>query len=142
MLTMAVAVGWVVVPTLMLALIGVLLAVSVIAWSALPSLEKAINAAIRIDNPSPVLALVQKETPRHQVMALHRAILSLWSNYQRPLAIRLIRATAQAHSDHPLIQYWIDEALAAEPHLAMNVFDSIFIRAHYRSNTHATAIGA
>jgi hypothetical protein len=62
----------------------------------------------------------------------HGAIGFLWSNWQRPLAARLVREYAQVCPDEKLCQYWLRQVLEVEPSAAREAFDEPFLAHFYR----------
>jgi hypothetical protein len=61
-----------------------------------------------------------------------QAILALWNNWQRPLAVHLVKEFAEKHSSEKICQYWLKQVLEVEPLESQKAFDKRFLTAHYR----------
>ncbi len=68
------------------------------------------------------------------------AIQYLWRNWQRPLAIRLIKAYAFEFSEERICQYWLRQALEIEPSVARMNFDDEFLRTYYQPEVAKTCV--
>lgn len=109
------------------------MAVVLVIWKAMgPSLNSAANRAVKEGKVDPLLKAIGRLRSSAQPDAFNGAIRQLWDDYQRPLAIPLIRALVQQHSDAPIAQYWLRQVQEVEPELASESFDREFLEAHYQ----------
>lgn len=71
--------------------------------------------------------------PRPQQSAFYqKAIGFLWENWQRPLAISLVKEFCGSFSDEKICQFWLKRAMEVEPGEARKVLDDRFLETHYR----------
>lgn len=64
-------------------------------------------------------------------MHYQKAISSLWEDWHRGLAIRLIKVFAVGYSDEKICQYWLRQAMEVEPDLAASIFDKEFLEQYF-----------
>ncbi|PJB37426.1 MAG: hypothetical protein CO108_21210, partial [Deltaproteobacteria bacterium CG_4_9_14_3_um_filter_63_12] len=63
--------------------------------------------------------------------AFNQAVKQMWDQYERPLAVDLIKRCANFVSTSSIGQYWIRQVLEVEPELADEAFDSDFLATYY-----------
>lgn len=114
-------------------------AVLAVIWRVLaPSLDRAVNRAIKDQDSGPLIDAILRMGEGSQPDAFNHSIRRLWDDYQRELAIPVIRSLVENHSDEKIAQYWLDQVRGVEPELAKEAFDQEFIDAHYRPQVAAT----
>lgn len=117
--------GWLVV-------LGVVVAVLALqAWAALP-VERGLRAALASRDLAPLRQALERVRPRSRPTAYNHAIRRLWDGYERELAVQLVQSLAAAHPDSLIAQYWLKQALTAEPALAQRLLPAEFLAAHYQ----------
>jgi hypothetical protein len=102
-------------------------------WSRLaPSLAGLVRQAARTGDLGPVLDAIEKKRPAARPTAFNYAIRLLWDRYERRLAMDLVRELAARHGDARIAQYWLRQALTAEPEISRTVLSRAFVAEHYR----------
>jgi len=110
-----------------------------ILWRVLaPSLDRAVARAVAQEDVQPLVDAILAMSPGAQPDAFNHAIRRMWDDYQRPLAVQVVRALAQHHSQASIAQYWLRQVQGVEPELARDLFDREFLEAHYRPEVAAT----
>jgi len=125
-------------PTWLWITLGVLV-VLVTLWRVLaPTLDRAVERAIKAQDADLLVTVVRQMGPGAQPDAFNHVIRRLWDAYQRPLTVPLIRALAEHHAESQIAQYWLDQIQGVEPELARQAFDRGFLDAHYKPQVAAT----
>jgi len=70
--------------------------------------------------------------PQRQSAFYQKAIGFLWENWQRPLAISLVKEYCGRFSDEKICQFWLKKAMEVEPVESRKVLDEHFLETHYR----------
>ena len=97
-----------------------------------PAMAGWLKEAVESDDISGLVQRIKEQPARARVEMFQRAISTLWSEWHRPLAIRLIRAFAEDNSEEKICQYWMKQAAEVEPAVVAKVFEPDFWKAHYR----------
>ena len=119
-------------PILVLLLVAGVLVVLLIGKLFAPSLDPAIELALKGGETEPLLKRIEELRPGARPDAFNRAIRRLWDEYQRERAIPLIRALVVAHGDARIAQYWLEQVRTVEPELAQASFDEAFMAEHHK----------
>ena len=102
-------------------------------WSRFaPSFARLVNQAVKTRDLAPVLDAITKKRPAARPTAFNQTIRLLWDRYERRLAVDLVRELAARHGDARIAQYWLRQALTAEPEIARTVLSRAFVAEHYR----------
>lgn len=110
------------------------MAAAVLAWLMLgrgASPRKLAANAADSGDLEPLVAAANKLPKPKRSKFFQQAIMFLWENYQRPLAVKLVRHFADQHSDEKICQYWLRQSLEVEPNEAKKVLDGPFLKRHY-----------
>jgi len=115
------------------------LALLAVLWRVLaPTLDRAVERAIRDEDAAPLVVSILGLRESAQPDAFNHVIRRLWDAYQRPLAVPLIKSLAEHHGASQIAQYWLDQVQGVEPELAREAFDSGFFETHYQPQVAAT----
>ena len=110
----------------------------VLVWRVLqPSLDRAVDRAMKADAPEPLVQAILQRAEGAQPDAFNHAIRRLWDAYRRELAMPVIRALVEHHPDESISQYWLDQARGVEPELTAAAFEDEFFEAYFRAEVAA-----
>ena len=116
----------------LLVIIG-LVAVAVIIWRMMiPNLSGVIELAKERGDIAPVIEAVRALRSSARPTAYNHAIRRLWDDYERPLAIELVKELAKSHGSAMIAQYWLKQVLQVEPQLARDKIPEDFLKRYYR----------
>ena len=96
------------------------------------SAQAAAEKAAEAGSIEPITEAAGKLVFEKRSKFYQQAILALWNNWQRPLAILLVKEFADRHSSEKICQYWLKQVLEVEPLESRKVLDKSFLSAHYR----------
>jgi hypothetical protein len=96
-----------------------------------PPLRTALARARRERSVAPLVDAVEAVRPAARTSNYNHAIRQLWDDYDRALAIELVRELARRHGDSLIAQYWLRQALQVEPELASRLLTQEFLDRHY-----------
>lgn len=114
-------------------------ALLVVLWRVLaPSLDRSVARAVREGDTAPLIKELLTLPHSAQHDAFNHAIRRLWDDYQRELAVPLIRALVEEHTECKIAQYWLDQLQGVEPELARSSLGVGFIQTHYKPHLAAT----
>ena len=117
-------------PTLFV-IIG-LVVVGIIVWRLMiPSLVGVIAQAKEQGAITPIVEAVEQLRPSARPTAYNHAIRRLWDEYERPLAIELVKELAEKHSSTLIAQYWLKQVLQVEPKMARETLPKDFLKRYY-----------
>ena len=92
---------------------------------------KAAKKAANAEDLAPLLQALDGVGEAGRSAFFQRAIGWLWDNWQRPLAVKLIREFGQRYSDQKICQFWLRQVLEVEPLLAQQHLDESFMKSFY-----------
>ncbi len=96
-----------------------------------PGVGKAVDDAIEAQDPAPVLKAAGGLPHERQADFYQQAITLLWEGWQRPLAVKVIKAFSITHAHEKICQFWLKQAMEVEPMSAGKEFDKKFLDTHY-----------
>jgi len=96
-----------------------------------PPLRAALEQARRERSIAPLVEAVESVRPAARTSHYNHAIRKLWEDYDRALAIELVRELASRHGSSLIAQYWLRQALQVEPDLASRLLPQEFLERHY-----------
>ncbi len=119
-------------PTTLLIAIGVLV-LGFIAWKLMiPSLDGVIAKAREERDIAPIVGAINQLRPSARATAYNHAIRKIWDDYDRELAIELVKELARKHNDALIAQYWLDQVQKVEPQLARAALTKDFLQRYYQ----------
>jgi len=99
--------------------------------TAAPGVGKAVDEAIEGQDPAPVVEAGGRLPHERQADFYQQAITLLWEGWQRPLAVKVIKAFSLTHAHETICQFWLKQAMEVEPMVAGKEFDKKFLETHY-----------
>ena len=119
-----------------MAIIGGAVLLAVLLWFMRrrvdSSLMKALEEATSRNDVTPLLEAAEQLSPTQRSVFFQQAVLHLWNNWHRPMAISLIEHFTRKHPDEKIVQYWLKQAMEIEPQLARESYDDRFLKNYYR----------
>lgn len=94
-------------------------------------LGKELDLAHRTGDIPALIASIEAAPEHVQPTLWDQAIGSLWNEYARETATRLIMEAAE-RSEAPIIQYWLKKVMEVEPEIAHEFFTEEFLTRHFR----------
>lgn len=94
-------------------------------------LGKELDLAHRTGEIPALVATIEGAPPKIQPTLWDQAIGSLWNEYARETAIRLVMAAAE-RCEGDIVQYWIKKVIDVEPELAQDYFTEDFLLRYFR----------
>jgi hypothetical protein len=115
-----------------LILIGVVVVLFLVVRLFGPSVDRALETALRDKNLDELGRALEGVSPAKQANAYNRVIRRLWDAYEREMAAALVRKLAEARPDERIAQYWLDQVQRVEPELSRKMFEAGFLEQHFR----------
>ena len=97
-----------------------------------PSPYSLAKQAAERNSIEPIVHAARDLPPKSRSAYYQKAIGMLWENWQRPLAVQLIREFCSQHSEEKICQFWLRRVMEVEPATAKEVFDDRFLEENYR----------
>lgn len=97
-----------------------------------PTLNKAIDIAMKTGDIDPIGDAVSAMPAGQQVSAINMGITRLWEGWERETAIRMIREVTEHIPDELIIQFWLRRSMEVEPELAEHYYTEAFLLAYYK----------
>lgn len=113
--------------------IGIAVLVIIIWRMMIPSLSGVINEAKEKNDITPIVEAVDQLKPSAQPAAYNHAIRRIWDDYERPLAITLVKELARKHHSTLIAQYWLKQVMQVEPQMAREQIDKEFFEKYYQA---------
>ena len=112
--------------------------IGVVMYLFRPSaLGRAVTTTLSTGKLEPILVVIEKKPQSQQATHFNIAIKRLWDNYEREMAIRLVKEMAKRLSDTTIAQYWMRHVIEVEPGLAKKAFDQRFIQTYFKPDVAA-----
>jgi hypothetical protein len=92
---------------------------------------KELDRAHRTGELAGLVAVIAASPVHQQPTLWDQAIGSLWNEYARETATRLVMEAA-ARSDAAIVQFWINKVMEVEPEIAFTFFTEDFLASYFR----------
>ncbi len=113
-------------------IVGVVV-IGIIIWRLMiPSLSGVIAKAKSSGDIAPIVEVIDKLKVSARPTAYNHAIRRIWDDYERDLAVVLIKDLAKKHSDSLIAQYWLKQVMQVEPELAREHLSKEFLEQYYQ----------
>lgn len=96
-----------------------------------PATARLAERAITTGDLEPLVDHVAQEPESTRPTVFDQATRTLWDRFERPLAARFVRQSAEFVATATITQYWIRQMLEVEPDIANDTFDSGFLGQMY-----------
>jgi len=97
-----------------------------------PNIQSALDRAVEAEDIVSLVETIKKESAPRRSLLFQQSISFLWENWQRPLAVKLVKEFAREHSGEKICQYWLKQVLEVEPRVAGRELDKKFLEVHFR----------
>jgi hypothetical protein len=119
-------------PISTIALIAAFAVAAFLLWRlSSPPLRAALERARGERRVDAVVDAIERIRPAARTSHYNHAIRQLWDDYDRSLAIELVRELASRYPESLVAQYWLRQALQVEPELANRLLSREFLESHY-----------
>jgi len=98
------------------------------AWMMRPpdALKAAVAAARESGEVAPIVEAIKARGLADKPNVWHQTLDTLWNDYERELAARLVVEAGVFHSND-MLQSWIQRVIEVEPEIAMETFTRAFV---------------
>lgn len=97
-----------------------------------PTLNRAIDIAMKTGDIDPVGEAVSAMPAGQQVNAINHSITRLWEGWERETAIRMIHEVTPHIPDELITQFWLRRSMEVEPEIAEHYYSEAFLLAYYK----------
>ncbi|MCB9558055.1 MAG: hypothetical protein H6707_18215 [Deltaproteobacteria bacterium] len=111
--------------------IGAVIVVGALLFRGGSALARALRAYSREGQLAPLVDALEALPEQRRLTEYDRAITTLWRDYQREAAARLVSALVERHGDTRIAQYWLQEVRAVEPEIFASEIGAEFYQTHH-----------